>query len=279
MLVAGYPTLLTAQPILGPCGPIKSRGLTVESDIISHLSTEPGSIEIEIDIDGSTSDGSVAVDRTLSLSSDSEGVAMKLPEAETLIIFDWDDTIFPTTWLLNEGLLDSDTTIDLVQSALLQTLEEHAARTLQTAMQYGKVVIITNAIQDWVEQSCGMFMPSLLPFIQHFEIVSARSTYESKDAPSPTSWKKLAFAREVEGFCGSASRGARTIISLGDSLCEQQALVAAVGTYANCSAKSLKFMEQPHIQQLLDQHELVCGCFAGVYEHEGNLDLEVGTVS
>jgi hypothetical protein len=258
MEAAGYPTLLMAKPMPSP---LKICDASFESEAISDLSTDLGCFEIDED---------VPVDQV-----DSEGVASTLPVGDTLIILDFDDTLFPTTWLLNEGFLDGDAALDPVQSALLQRLEDHAAKTLQMAMQYGEVVIITNAMQGWVEHSCAVFMPSLVPFLQQIKIVSARSSYESEDVPSPTSWKTLAFAREVGRFCNGPSE-ARTIISLGDSLCEQQALVAATNGFADCSAKSLKFMEQPYIEQLIDQHELVHGCFADVYELVGDLDLEVG---
>lgn len=224
----------------------------------------------------SDSDLSTEVD---SSSEDFDCYLKKQPARDTLIIFDYDDTLFPTTWLLKQGLLENDFRPNYVQRALLQSLERHAVKTLLTAMQYGKVLIITNAKQGWVERTCAAFMPEVASIIQEIEIISARSMYESADAITPTSWKQLAFAVEVGRFCDDVIEEATTchptVISLGDSLCEQQALVSVVGVFPNCCGKSLKFVDRPHIENLMYQHELVHSSFGDLCAQEGNLDLEV----
>jgi hypothetical protein len=196
---------------------------------------------------------------------------------ETVIFCDWDDTLFPTSWLERQGLLACDAMISERQQDLLQTMAAWAARTLQMAMAIGRVIIVTNAQQGWVETSCAAFMPSLSNLLQDAHIVSARSRYEQCCGNDPSGWKCLAFEHEVQKLYQDMSTNQElNIISLGDSLHEQRALVSLTQSLPHCCGKSLKFMHTPTIEQLIDQHELLSDCFLDVAEHSGNLDLEVG---
>lgn len=193
---------------------------------------------------------------------------------DPLIIFDWDDTLFPTTWLeKQELLLDHTVILEDEERAELSTLAERVICTLQTARACGTVVIVTNAMEGWVEVSCQRFMPSLWPYIAGLRVVSARSTYQDE---LPTEWKCAAFADEVRAHYRMQVAGERrNVVSLGDSLNEQRALVAVTQGVPNCFAKSLKFMDEPHISQLIEQHEFLTSQLQEVVDHEGSLDVEV----
>lgn len=64
---------------------------------------------------------------------------------------------------------------------------------LELAITYGKVYIITNAADGWVEFSCRKFMPSVFPILAKIIIISARSRYESKFPGDVPQWKINAF--------------------------------------------------------------------------------------
>merc|ERR1712224_21146 len=153
------------------------------------------------------------------------------------------------------------------QKAHLEQLALCVSRTLDMAVQVGHVVIVTNAETGWVEQSCEAFMPSLIGKLQRVDIVSARSTYEPHGEREPSEWKRRAFVREVEFFYGDRPKQQRNIISLGDSLHEQSALVFVTHGVENCCGKSLKFIERPTIHQMIYQHEFLSDCFIDVVEH------------
>lgn len=109
---------------------------------------------------------------------------------ESSIIFDWDDTILPSSWLGSQGMrVDSTETLPERISQELFTLEENAIKLLNLAWRYGKVVIITNAETGWVELSARRFLPRLLPLLSEIEVISARSTYEHMFPGSPLDWK------------------------------------------------------------------------------------------
>lgn len=196
---------------------------------------------------------------------------------DTIIIFDWDDTILPSTWMQREGLtLDVASRPNEEQAAQLRTLARQAARTLKSAKRLGSVVLVTNAERGWIELSCHKYMPSLLPVLESLKIISARSAYEKLGVTSPVEWKVRAFQSECSSFyrCTTADRK-RNVVSLGDSINERSALILVTKDMRNCCTKSLKFMEQPDVLQLQREHELVSRSIPQIVGHDGSLDLRV----
>jgi hypothetical protein len=60
-----------------------------------------------------------------------------------------------------------------------------------------QVIIITNSDDGWVKYSCERIVPSLLPILSQYRIVSARTSYEKFYPNQPLCWKAAAFAHEV----------------------------------------------------------------------------------
>eukprot|EP00401_Gymnodinium_catenatum_P053106 CAMPEP_0117531952 /NCGR_PEP_ID=MMETSP0784-20121206/39120_1 /TAXON_ID=39447 /ORGANISM="" /LENGTH=384 /DNA_ID=CAMNT_0005328335 /DNA_START=85 /DNA_END=1239 /DNA_ORIENTATION=+ len=197
---------------------------------------------------------------------------------ETILIFDWDDTVLPSTWVHSQGLrLDEESQPNLWQREQLDGVARAATETLTVAMQLGTVVLVTNAERGWIELSCRKFMPSLCPVIESLKLLSARSTYESPELQSPLDWKLLAFNREVREFYGhdraEEARVRKNVVSLGDSVHEREALLQVTAALPNCRSKSLKFVERPDISEICKQHALVTSCFEQIVHCDGNLDL------
>jgi len=229
-------------------------------------------------LDDSVSDCSTAIgtqqrdDASSDCSSDGSAVPV-----ESLLIFDWDDTLFPTSWLQAQGLMEDGAQPDEEQWTNLQQLAGRVHKTLEMATQVGHVVIVTNAQQDWVQLSCSAFMGSLADLLQNVDVVSARSAYEhcSQD---PSEWKRLAFEQEVVFLYGPIADGQkRNIVSFGDSMHEQRALVSVTKGVQDCCGKSMKFIDGPSVEQLIEEHDFVNKVFLDVLEHNGDLDVEIGT--
>lgn len=194
---------------------------------------------------------------------------------DTILIFDWDDTMLPSTWIQEQGLrLDDDSVPSEEQQTQLATMAEFAMQTLRVAKRHGKVVLVTNAECGWIELSCQKFMPALFPSLQDVHILSARSTYEQQGVTSPFEWKYLAFESEIHSFFEPfTSAQHKNVISFGDSAHEREALIRVTECMPGCRTKSLKFVERPEVDQLLKEHELITGCFKHIVNHDGNLDL------
>jgi len=197
---------------------------------------------------------------------------------ETLFIFDWDDTVLPSTWLQRQHLrLDDASTVSQWQREKLAEVANSAIELIRNAKQCGTVVLVTNAERGWIELSCRKFLPTLMPLLESVKSVSARTTFESRGVTSPLEWKLRAFESEIstiysrETLNCSASR--KNVLSLGDSLHEREALLRATADLPNCVSKALKFVERPDISQICKQQSLVNSCFDRVVHHDGCLDL------
>jgi len=200
--------------------------------------------------------------------------------AETFFVFDYDDTILPSTWINRQGLrLDARSSPTTEQMALLGEVAALTAKTLRLARQRGTVIFITNGERGWIELSCQKFMPTLAPLLESVKMVSARTTYEGPSAPSPVDWKVCAFEDELahhfggDGLLDPTKR--KNVLSLGDGNAEREAVLTTTRELPNCFPKSLKFVERPDISQILKQHELILNNFDSIVDRVGNMDLRI----
>jgi hypothetical protein len=193
--------------------------------------------------------------------------------SETLVIFDWDDTLFPTSSLQLQGLLHADFVLCKEQVEEFLRLADSVEKILRSALQFGRVVIVTNAQEGWVETCCAKMMPSLLSLFPEVDIVSARSTYESSTS-NPLEWKRLAFDNEAK-ILETLGIQEYNIISLGDSVYEQRAVKSIADSRPSCCGKSFKFLQRPTVEELIIQHDFMSSRFSEVVEYSGHLEIEL----
>ncbi|CAE7673850.1 unnamed protein product [Symbiodinium pilosum] len=126
---------------------------------------------------------------------------------ETCFVFDWDDTILPTSWLERIHALAGGPLRPEVQRQLA-SLCSAVAQTLQIASTLGNIVLITNSAPGWVDQSCQIFMPQILQQIRSYPIFA-------KPMHAPLTFKITTFRRECKKFTN--------LISVGDGDAERAA--------------------------------------------------------
>jgi len=200
----------------------------------------------------------------------------------TLIILDWDDTLLPSSWLLQEGLSIAPDSAqpNEEQRAELGRVASSVIETLQRAKRLGRVEIVTAAEKGWVELTCFKFLPQVFPSLEGVKIVSARSTFEHLASQSANLWKCPAFKREVDEFFGAASTCQpheclkENIISVGDSMHERTALFE-VAQGRDCWAKSVKLMVRPSLEHIVQQHALLHASLKSLTNFVGSLDLRL----
>jgi hypothetical protein len=215
----------------------------------------------------------------------------QIARGQALIIFDYDDTILPTSFLSKKGLR-----IDSPPPAgdLMRALEDYSRfvnKTLNEASKYGHVIIITNAETGWIQLTVEKFLPQSASTVHRFQHLSARSIFEPTGIISPIAWKESAFRLVVEEYLvakntqrASHPNGRRKssphcqVISLGDSAHEREAVLKVCGEFKIIS-KSLKFMERPDLDALKKQHELIHECLRDIVRANDNLDLCIQTSS
>jgi len=213
--------------------------------------------------------------------SSTQCTAIEVPAAkvkhdkETVIIFDWDDTLLASTCLSSKGYrLDSEKITDPELLAGLRELETSVINTINLACQYGVVHIVTNAETGWVQLSAQKFIPAVVPHLSKVNVISARSTYEGMFPDSPLKWKFYAMQERLSGVFAE-SKKEKNILSFGDSHVEREAVRAVTRGFPNTRTKSVKFAERPTLEQLRRQIDLVANCFSYIHNHDGDLDLQL----
>jgi hypothetical protein len=201
---------------------------------------------------------------------------------QTIIIFDWDDTLCPSTTCMRQhglSVLGAPPTGELAES--LEALALEAEALLKRAFELAaKVVVVTNAEEGWVDLSCKAWLPSLKATLSTCEVCSARSTYESKGVASPAGWKARAFENVIDRFY--STRSWKNIVSIGDAPHEREALARVVRwapSGKKCRSKSVKFVLRPTIQQLTRELQMLRDSLKEIVDHNDDLDLHFSAES
>ena len=207
------------------------------------------------------------------------GLSESVRQLETLLIFDYDDTLFPTSFLAQNGYrLDGPDASPEIQ-VILDEYSAVVEKTLLEAQQHGRVVVITNAESGWISLTAQKFMPRLGELLSSYPSISARSTYEPLGLSNPFEWKLKAFESviyEHHRMLSIPDAVARmNVLSFGDSIHERDAAHQVCASLASSPlfCKSIKFIERPDIAQLTKQHVLIRDSLVKVIEHDGTLDL------
>mmetsp|Transcript_87199 Transcript_87199/g.154444 ORF Transcript_87199/g.154444 Transcript_87199/m.154444 type:complete len:325 (+) Transcript_87199:77-1051(+) len=206
---------------------------------------------------------------------------------QTVIIFDWDDTLCPsTTCMRTHGLSVLGA---LPEGELAAALEELAAEgrvLIEAAFELAeKVVIVTNAEEGWVDLSCRAWLPGLQDIVAKCEVLSARSTWEPQGVQSPAGWKARTFEDVIEKFYSRyQNQSWKNIISVGDAPHEREALARVVrwaptASGKRCRSKSVKFVLRPSIDHLTRELQMLRESLKEIVWHDDDLDLHFSAES
>mmetsp|Transcript_54699 Transcript_54699/g.151742 ORF Transcript_54699/g.151742 Transcript_54699/m.151742 type:complete len:532 (-) Transcript_54699:108-1703(-) len=174
--------------------------------------------------------------------------------SQTFIVLDWDDTLFPTTYVRDDlGLcwqtplrnqrLDAKEKAEISRN--LQRCSENCCALLRTAAGFGKVVLVTLAKSPWVSVSCDHFFPAVGVLISELgvPVVYAQEgpqvEYNKAEMESAEGverhWSQVkgrAIAREISIFYSQyAGQSWKNIISIGDSDFERLGTMQATEGY------------------------------------------------
>ena len=190
----------------------------------------------------------------------------------SLIIFDWDDTLLPTTFLTQGGIFNENLILSENDNRKIEKLEQSVLNLLNMAITKGDVYIITNAGLGWVEYSAQKFYPSVFEILPKITIISARGEFE-KDYPGDSrKWKLQTFLSLQKRL---NTKLVTNIICLGDSLFEIEAGRVLGTQFSEAFVKTIKFKEGPKPEELNKQLMLVTNQFHSIYIAVKNLTIRV----
>jgi hypothetical protein len=191
---------------------------------------------------------------------------IELTKKNTLLLLDWDDTLFPTSWVMknNINLINCQEREQLVDH--FQTFDRTLYSFLSNMKTYGKVIIVTNAMTDWVKIS-SIVIPKTYNILKNMEIISARGLY-SKISQEPMLWKKLTFQSIINKEF--KHKRIMNIISIGDAEYEHEALVSLSKSYFNQIKylKSFRLVKEPNYDFIIDQLNVLSECIPHLWNKQ-----------
>ena len=196
--------------------------------------------------------------------------SIKPKQHNSIIIFDWDDTLLPTSFLTPGGVFNQNIILSEKERDKLLKIEQCVFLLLSEAIEKGNVYIITNAGKGWVEYSANKFYPSIMEILSKIQIISARE-YE-KQFSDLRQWKIQTFLTLLKHV---NIKLVTNIICIGDSLFEMEAGRILASKFTEAFIKTIKFRENPKLDELLKQLTLVCHQFGTIYSSIRNLTIRV----
>ena len=190
----------------------------------------------------------------------------------SLIIFDWDDTLLCTTFLTPKGYFDENIQLNDKDKQKVQKLEISVLNLLEISVSKGDVYIITNAGPGWVEFSAEKFYPNLRKVLKKIKIISARGFYEKEYPNNSREWKIQTFLNLQKDL---NTQLVTNIICCGDSVFEMEAGKILASKFKQAYIKTIKFRESPKPEELNKQLRLVIDQFNGIYSAVKNLTIRV----
>lgn len=194
-----------------------------------------------------------------------------------LFIIDWDDTLFPTSWV-NKNNIDMTKPQEMLKYKLyFLELDKTISNLLNTLNEFGDIFIVTNASLNWIKYCLSNLVYTRNTIIKNnIRIVSARDSYSGNNS-SPTEWKILTFQDIVEDIIKKINKNIKpntfiNIISIGDAMYEYMALinldnfiksyiksniVQHTQQHFNYLLKSVKFVEKPDFSYIIDQIQVL----------------------
>lgn len=202
-------------------------------------------------------------DNTSSNFSDDNSSTTSHPQTSpfrTIIIYDWDDTLFPTRFIKIMREIAHDL-YSLPNSARmnLEALEIAVIELLTESLYHGKVVIISNATENWLWRSQHVFFPRVAEFLQHhnIKVISTRDRYGGGEHAVPrAAWKYIAFKHEIEQVFGTAATR-MNILVIGDSHYEITAARALAREFPRSFVKKIMVRKTVLLEYLKCQLEFL----------------------
>ena len=197
---------------------------------------------------------------------------LKNKHHNSLIIFDWDDTLLPTSFLVSDGTFPEDIELSRKEKEKMKKIEQAVGCILEKSIEKGSTYIITNAHVNWIEYTINKFYSNIINLFNKIKIISARKEYEYTFPGNVRQWKIEAFLNILRDF---DNKKVTNIVCMGDSLFEIEAGRILASKFARAFIKTVKFKETPKLDELLEQLKLICDKFGYIYSSINNLNIKL----
>ena len=184
--------------------------------------------------------------------------------SKTLLIFDFDDTLFCTKYLDTFALSYQDiftckVSLEQLNSCLAHEIKELESAILDLFSSLGQncdIVIISNADLKWINNCLTHFLPELNDYLveNQIKILSAKNTF-SKIIKAPTDWKLKCFKKVIDDLYGEDLFYDLNVISIGDGKEEKKAVfnLAKDLKFRKLKAKFIRMISFPSAASIILQ--------------------------
>mmetsp|Transcript_3116 Transcript_3116/g.9525 ORF Transcript_3116/g.9525 Transcript_3116/m.9525 type:complete len:223 (-) Transcript_3116:92-760(-) len=200
----------------------------------------------------------------------------------TVCFLDWDDTLMFTSEVVrnteapHEVIDEGEAGLGEELAEKLETLDGVVSRALRKFASQCVVVIVTNAERMWVEESCDAYFPRVKKTIDacDVQIVSASDIYSARIPNEPAEWKALAFQKILQDKLESKENDINVLV-VGDDIVDMKAAERLTQLMPNAIVKSVKFLNNPTVDELLRQLSLLNIHFARLYSHKQPISVSL----
>jgi hypothetical protein len=178
----------------------------------------------------------------------------------TIIIIDWDDTLFPTSAYRQQNITPE----------YLRILDKNIPKLLN----YNKTFIVSNASAEWLNKSLNM-LPLTKEYIKkhNIPIISAREKYQA--LKSVEEWKKYCFKDIINSYNSKIFN----ILSIGDSTHEYNALLDLHDYIIKKNKipilKNVTFKQNPNEKDIIIQINVLNDKLKDILKHKKYVDVSI----
>lgn len=232
-------------------------------------------------------------------------------KSQTILIFDWDDTLFPTYWYKNLTIADKKA-LKHQPSQLITELRTEVQQLIELSQSVGQAILVTNSKRPWVEMSAKQIFAQKklwnvlrsLPLFYALEFVDMAAEASNMRAniekmgqdPShqtgqadtqkhienlmvKTKEKAMEFA-VTEFYKKYEGQSWKNVITVGDGFFEHQAIKKVVNNRPEytqgkkCRVKTVKYLEHPTLDGLVNQLKLTRSWIRKICALDEDLDVD-----
>lgn len=213
-------------------------------------------------------------------------------------MLDFDDTLFPTTWLCTNYAEEGQTLVGSRNPKMQAEVRENILAFAPTVKSFilsakmvGMVFIVTNAVPGWVHAMITRYLPEVDEILDDVHIIYAREVFMTakkgvgrRRGLSTMAWKVEAMEQTLANMYGAKSW--KNIISMGDGPDEFHALQAVAEAHTNpvssntgkprpCRVKAVKCMANPTLYELAIEIELLMQSLPAILQNDGSLIIKL----
>ena len=155
---------------------------------------------------------------------------------------------------------------------IFSSLEEAVINIINLALNKGNVYIITNSSLNWFNYSSNNYFPNLKNIIDKIKVISARDEYGYMNPTDNKIWKKKAFLDLTKDINTNLITN---IICYGDSMIELEAAKILASQFNDSCLKTIKFKENPEIEDLIRQLGLIEDKFNFIFSNPKSLSIKI----